>query len=141
MGRRAKLNKERSISIAVSVKNWEFIKQRTTRGRKLDDFLTLILTDWSNITQLKEAAEFYSTEYDDALKSIKKYRQALEELLRLETIDNQVRFRINSVLGYDVGNLVEPSRGVAEQPPIESNNMPTNPPNLSEVIEKNDRPK
>lgn len=138
MGRRAKLNKERSIPVALSLKNWEFLKQHTSRGKKLDDFVTIMIADWANITELKEAAEFYSTEYGNSLKSIKKYRQGLDELLRIETIGDDLRFKINSVLGYNDGNgnQVGPSRGVAEQTPIVLNNVSTNLPKFMEVIEK-----
>lgn len=102
----------------------------------MDDFVTIMISDWAKIKELKEAAEFYSSQYSDSLKSIKKYRLGLEELLRIETIDDNLRFRINSVLGYNDGNQAGPSRGVAEQTPIVLNNASTNLPKFMEVIEK-----
>jgi hypothetical protein len=125
-----------SIPVAVSIKNWEFLKQHKRRGRKLDDFLTTIIIDWSRIAEIKEAAEYYSDQYEDALKSIKKYRQGMEELLLIETLPYPLRSRINSILGYEVGSTVGPSRGVAENCHITSNNMQANLPNHSEVIKK-----
>jgi hypothetical protein len=102
LGRRAKLNKEQSIPVAVSMKNWEFLKLHTIRGRKLDDFLTTMITNWSNIKGIKEGAEFYATQYDSALESIRNYRQGLQELLGIETVDDQLRSKITSILGYEV---------------------------------------
>ena len=100
MGRPAKPNRERTVPVAVSMPNWEFLKGQLKHGIKMDDVLTILISDWSNAKEQKEAAEFLYNEYYGALSSLKKYRQGLEEALRKETID-EIKAKIVFILGYD----------------------------------------
>lgn len=80
MGRPRIPNQERGITVLHSVKNWEFLKKNAMRGRKLDDFLTVLISEWQEITELRDNRDYWQEQCKNAWKDMKEYRDTISKL-------------------------------------------------------------
>jgi hypothetical protein len=121
MGRRPKPDRQRHIPVAVSIHNWEFLKQNTTRGRKLDDFISILISEKQSNNQTKEDIEYWKSQAEDAWKSCGQYRQTIGKLKhKITELENRLSLTID-------GNLIEPKIDTEVKRPVPlviRNNLP-----------------
>jgi hypothetical protein len=103
MGRPRIPNQERGVTVLHSVKNWEFLKKNTTRGQKLDEFLTVLISEWERMPELRDNRDYWEKQCKDAWKDMKEYRDVIS---KLNLTISELQSKLNDANRNTPGSLI-----------------------------------